>query len=156
MDAHVGQLAQQHDEPEVKEFWELIGGRGTIAEADDLDDKWEEGHTPELWRISDASGKLKITEEAKGIIPKARLDTNDVFILDVGNEVYVWVGLKASQNERRNAMGLAQQYLKDKNLPNWLPISRVLEGGENEVFLTYLGGEKRPFATGKARSSGRN
>merc|ERR1711991_1053394 len=49
------------DEAEVKEFWELLGGHGAVAEADDLDDAWEEGHQPELWRVSDASGSLKIT-----------------------------------------------------------------------------------------------
>ena len=55
--------------------------------------------------------------------------------LDVGNEIFVWVGLKASAQERKMAMGTAQKYLQDKNLPNWLPITRILEGGENEVSI---------------------
>lgn len=139
------------EEEEVKEFWKLMGGKGPIAAADDLDDSWEEGHQPELFRVSDASGKIKITPEGKGIIPKSKLDTKDVFILDVGNEIFVWVGLKASVNERKMAMGTAQKYIQDKGLPNWLPISRILEGGENEVFLTYLGGERRPFGVAKKK-----
>jgi len=140
------------DEEEVKEFWKLLGGKGEIRAADDLDDKWEEGHQPELWRVSDASGQLKMNKEAEGIIVKAKLDTNDVFILDVGNEIFVWVGKKANANERKNAMGMAQRYLKEKGLPNWLPLTRILEGGENETFTTYMSGEKRPFASG-SRSS---
>lgn len=148
---HISEDDKDEDD-EVKEFWQLIGGRGEIAPADDMDDSWEEGHQPELHRVSDASGQLKVTQEGKGIIPKSKLDTNDVFILDVGNEIFVWVGLKASAQERKMAMGTAQKYLQDKNLPNWLPITRILEGGENEVFLTYLAGEKRPFATGKRGS----
>ena len=98
--------------------------------------------------MSDAKGSLQITPEGKGIIPRSKLDTNDVFLLDVGNEVLVWVGKKASANEKRNAMASAQKYLLDKKRPLALPISRYLEGGENEVFLTYLSGEKRPFPTG--------
>jgi gelsolin len=98
---------------EVKEFWDIVGGKGgEIAAADDLDDKWEEGFPAQLYRISDAKGSLKITHEGTGIIPKSKLDTKDVFLLDVGNEVFVWVGLKASAAEKKNAMGMAQTYLK--------------------------------------------
>lgn len=67
------------------------------------------GHAPELYRLSDAKGSLQITAEGKGIIPRSKLDTNDVFLLDVGNEVLVWVGKKASANEKRNAMASAQK-----------------------------------------------
>lgn len=31
-------------------------------------------------------------------------------------------------------------------MPNWLPISRILEGGENETFHSFLAGEKRSLA----------
>lgn len=48
-------------------------------------------------------------------------------------------------------MQYAMDYLKNKGLPLWLPITRILEGGENEVFLTYLAGEKRPFESGANR-----
>ncbi len=34
-------------------------------------------------------------------------------------------------------------YLVANNMPNWLPISRILEGGENETFHSFLSGEKR-------------
>ena len=137
-------------ESDVAEFFKLLGGKKAIKAADDLDDKWEEGFPPELYRLSDAKGKLTITAEGKGIIPKSKLDTNDVFILDVGNEVFVWVGKKASAQEKQMAMASAQKFLAERNRPALLPISRILEGGENEVFITYLSGEKRPFATGTA------
>ena len=35
-------------------------------------------------------------------------------------------------------LNLAQQYLKAAKRPEWLPISRVLEGGENESFNAYF------------------
>ena len=40
-------------------------------------------------------------------------------------------------------MALAQDYIRENKLPIWLPISRILEGGENEVFTSFLAGEKR-------------
>lgn len=40
--------------------------------------------------------------------------------------------------ERKYALHYAQVYLKQCNLPVWLPISRILEGGENEVFESYF------------------
>ena len=50
----------------VKEFWELLGGKGPIADHDDLDDQWEDGHESVLYRVSERTGKLEVTEEARG------------------------------------------------------------------------------------------
>lgn len=36
----------------VAEFWALLGGRGAIKAADNLDDAWEEATAPKLFRIS--------------------------------------------------------------------------------------------------------
>jgi len=62
-----------------------------------------------------------------------------VFILDAGNEVFTWIGSKASAGEKSKALHFAQDYLTaNPDRPAWLPITRVLEGGENEVFLAHL------------------
>merc|ERR1712098_663864 len=87
-----------------------------------------------LFRLSDASGKMTFTEVAAGKIPKNKLDTKDVFVFDAGNEVFVWIGLGATAEEKRCGLGYAQQYLKNNNRPSFTPISKILEGAENEVF----------------------
>ena len=46
----------------------------------------------------------------------------------------MWVGLKASVQERRQALSMAATYLKKYGRPLDTPISKVLEGGENELF----------------------
>lgn len=38
-------------EPDVAEFWKLLGGRGPIADADELDDSWEDQKPAKLFRI---------------------------------------------------------------------------------------------------------
>lgn len=46
--------------------------------------------------------------------------------------------MNAPVKERRFALHYAQVYLKQNNLPVWLPIARLLEGAENEVFESYF------------------
>jgi len=83
-------------------------------------------------KVSDASGTIKVEE-----VPFARksLNANDVFVVDVVNSIFVWIGTGASANERKSGVQIAQGYLN--NLPHRnksTPIVRVLQGGENEEF----------------------
>lgn len=121
------------------EFWKLLGGEGPIktAAAGGADVAAAKTAVSErkLVRLSDASGgKLQCTTVKTGSFNKADLDTNDVFIVDTGSEVFVWVGKKSNQAEKKNALGYAQKYITENNRPAYLPISRVLEGGENPIF----------------------
>jgi gelsolin len=81
---------------------------------------------------------MTFTVEAEGKVTRDNLDSKDVFVLDAGPEVFVWVGKDASVKEKAHAMGYAQTYLKKNDRPNWLPLTRVFDGGENQVFTAYL------------------
>jgi len=118
-------------------FWQHLGGKGPIKSAEEggSDLESEKGDEKRLFQLSDASGKMEFKEVGRGAQVKRRLlDSNDVFILDTGAEVFAWIGRGASADEKKKALGFAQSYLKDYNRPNFLPIARILEGGENEVF----------------------
>jgi len=117
-------------------FWNFFGGPQKIAEDAPVEKRSD--HTKVLLRLSDASGSLTFTKVAEGTIPKSHLDTKDVFILDAGFEVFAWVGKGASDKERRTALQFAQDYLAKNNRPNYLPIVRIQEGAENEVFNSQL------------------
>lgn len=121
---------------DATEFWKLLGGEGPVKTAAEggSDEEAEKSSIKKLFRLSDASGKFEFTEVASGTVKKSQLDTNDVFIFDIGSEVFAWIGLKASKEERKRALGFAQDYLGKYGRPIWLPIVRILEGGENEVF----------------------
>jgi len=110
----------------------FFGGPQKIAE--DEPQAAKEQPSKSLYKLSDASGKLTFTQIATGNIHRNSLDSNDVFILDGGFEVYVWIGLKASASERKKGLSFAANYLQEYNRPNYLPIVRVPEGAENEVF----------------------
>jgi len=130
----------------LSKFWDALGGKGKIKSAksagDDADAAAEAQNQVKLFRLSDKKGKMSFTLEKTGNLSKNDLDTKDAFILDNGAEIFVWIGKKASKDERNLAMRYAQQYLSDNGRPAYLPISRVVEGGESAVFdLNFGGGE---------------
>lgn len=101
-----------NDDTERK-FWEGVGGKKSIPESAG-DDKNPNVRPKQLFRLSDTSGTLVFTKEAK--CERASLDTNDVFVFDSGNSIYVWIGKGASSSERASGMGYATQYLANNNI----------------------------------------
>jgi len=134
-------LSQGEKGEDVDAFWKALGGEGPVKTAaeggDDKDAEKEGSQVRRLFRLSDSSGKLEFTLVAQGnAIKRSQLDSNDVFIFDVGQEVFAWIGHKASVDEKSKALSFAQDYLTKFNRPLYLPISRLLEGRENSVFET--------------------
>eukprot|EP00158_Paraphelidium_tribonemae_P009307 Partr_v1_DN28827_c1_g1_i5_m33949 putative gelsolin len=130
------QLVINEDDADMEQFWEALGDKGPIKSSEEGGTDAEAGKDilKRLFRLSDASGTLEFKEEASGKIRKSMFDTNDCFVFDAGHEVFVWLGKKATAQEKRHGITYASDYLKKYNRPAYLPISRVLEGGENEVF----------------------
>jgi gelsolin len=124
---------------DLSEFWKALGSQGAIASAEEGgDDSEHENKTDKkLFQLSDASGKMEFKQVAAGgAVKRSLLDSNDVFILDTGAEVFAWIGKGASVGEKKQAMQFAQDYLTKFNRPLWMPIARILEGAENKVFET--------------------
>jgi len=142
-DAIVSQYAIKHKKIEIKEgeeteeFWTALGGKGPIKSAQEGGDDYEfqrKQKPPVLFRLSDASGKMEFTKVAEGKLNKKMLDTNDVFICDTGNHIFVWIGKKTTINEKKYSMFYAEDYLKTNNKPSWIPITKILEGLETTFF----------------------
>merc|ERR1712146_499242 len=78
----------------------IEGGKPDPIPAATPDDQPQ--HTLKLFKASDESGNLEVTEVASGKdVTEDKLDTNDVFILDAGHTIYVWIGKGASAQERK-------------------------------------------------------
>jgi gelsolin len=115
-------------------FWKLLGGKpASVAPATSDDIKIEK--IKALYRLSDESGELKKTKVAEGGLRKSHLETKDVFILDIGHSVYVWIGKGASKQERAKGIEFGTKHVKDSGRPDHIPVSRVLEGAEPKSFL---------------------
>jgi hypothetical protein len=125
--------------PDDKLFWETLGGKDGIKdEKSGGSDDEVKAHEAELVKISNASGELKIEPVAKGRLEKTNLDTNDVFLVDTGTEVYCWIGKGANKEERKKGMEHAAEYLKTAGRPSWTPLTRVVEGSETPVFKSFF------------------
>jgi len=117
-------------------FWNFFNGKQTIASEGSAHDAAP--FTKALFRLSDDSGKLKFTKVAEGKLERSSLQSGDVFVLDAGFEVFVWVGSNSSVTERKTALQSAIEYLRNHDRPNYLPITRLFDGGENEVFSSQF------------------
>ena len=125
------------DKAAEEEFWKALGGKPakikTAAEGGD-DTGADKDAVYFLYRVSDASGSMKMEEVGRSPLNKDLLGSDDVYILDADQEVYVWVGKGANKEERKEAMMYAAKYLTEKNKPSFTPIVRVVENAETAVF----------------------
>lgn len=84
----------------------------------------KEKHTI-LYRLSDTSGELKMEKIDEGPeVDGDMLTEDDVFIMDNGKLATVYVGSKASADEKRNALSHAHKYLMKTDHP-MIPIMAV-------------------------------
>jgi hypothetical protein len=59
--------------------------------------------------VSDASGPIKVDEIKERPLLKPMLNSNDTYILELYDVVYVWQGKNSSTNEKRSGMTLANK-----------------------------------------------
>jgi hypothetical protein len=116
-------------------FWKALGGKiKPKSAAEGGEDAAAENVTYILLRVSDASGKLEVTEVGRSPLNKDLLKSEDVFILDADSEIFVWIGKGATAQERKEGMINATKYLSDHKKPTWTPITRVTENAETPLF----------------------
>ncbi|XP_066925925.1 gelsolin, cytoplasmic-like [Clytia hemisphaerica] len=124
-------------------FFKVLGDKGPIKSAEEGGDDVEHDSQDKvevcLYRVSDASGELKIEEAAKKPLKKEDLDTDDCFILDTGPAgVFSWIGKGCTINEKKAAMNNAMKFIHKKGYPSYTTIMRILEGGETPLFKSYF------------------
>jgi len=117
-----------------KYFWGVLGGKHPIKKEAGADQQIKQ--IRQMYKVSDASGKLTYTEVP---FKKASLHEDDVFVVSTGPIIYTWVGKSANANEKRSAFQFAQKYLNEHpDLCKTIPIVRVLSGAENDEFFSYF------------------
>jgi gelsolin len=92
---------------------------------------------PQLFRVSDASGKMEFKKVKDGAVLKKDFDTNDVFILDTNKSCFVWVGRGSTSAEKKNGFVYAHGHLMKTSNP-LRPIVVMKEGQENKDFQMAL------------------
>lgn len=57
-----------------------------------------------------------------------------MYILDVGSELFVWVGRGSSVEEKKSGMPYAAEFIEDNGRDVALPVSRLAQGYEATSF----------------------
>ncbi|KAK4879724.1 hypothetical protein RN001_007870 [Aquatica leii] len=83
-----------------------------------------------LYKCTEISGKYRVVEVKVGPLSQTDLNNNDVFIVDNGNDVWVWVGKKVKEKERSEALRNARGFVKKKNYPNNTRVTRIVDEEE--------------------------
>ncbi|KAL8603877.1 hypothetical protein ACOMHN_049695 [Nucella lapillus] len=125
-------------------FFEALGSQEDIRAADDGGDDTEFERTAaeeiKLFRVSDASGSVEVTEVGEKPLKREHLDSNDCFILDSGpSGIYAWIGRKCTKNEKKSAWNNATEFLTIRGYADWTPVTQVVEEGETPLFKQYFG-----------------
>ncbi|XP_071439636.1 gelsolin, cytoplasmic [Hetaerina americana] len=129
-------VVPEGEEPEF--FWEGLGGEGEYA-------KEFLGRTgpllePRLFHCHiSPSGKFSVEEI--GNFKQEDLDEDDVMMLDTGDEVYVWIGDKASTEEKQKAMKVAEDYLKNDPTDRSHEVTLIFtlkQGEETDNFTSFF------------------
>lgn len=99
--------------------------------SEDAQEPPDEDFKKTIFKLSDESGQLKTTD--MGIFSKGVLTSEDVFICDTGSACYVYIGKKASIDERRKGLQYAHNYLLKTKHP-LVPVTVVQEGQKCQGF----------------------
>jgi len=139
-------LEEGSGDEECEEFWAYLG-EGEVADADEEDEDVEE-FAPLLFKLPAgedeepeqvAKGemvKIGFVKECK--LSKDLLDESDVFLLDSGWEIFVWIGKNADKSEKLGAFSKADTYCKDDLRTVDLPLSLVKSGWEPSDFNSFF------------------
>lgn len=140
-------LQQGDGDEEFTEFWAYLGS-GDIAGAQAAPEPVAE-FKPILFRV-DGNPSKPLKEVAKGafvqrpgklmrVLDKGSLNEEDVFLMDSGWEIFIWIGKRADTSEKIAAMGAADRYAKMEPRAADLPVTIVKSGKESPLFKTYFG-----------------
>ncbi|KAF6116938.1 villin 1 [Phyllostomus discolor] len=122
---------------EPANFWMALGGKAPYANTKRLQQE-NMAITPRLFECSNQTGRFLATE-----IPDFNqddLEEDDVFLLDVWDQVFFWIGKHANEEEKKAAATTVQEYIKThpSGRDPETPIIVVKQGHEPPTFTGWF------------------
>jgi len=148
-DEHAGNAEIEQLDELNEQFFETLGAEdpGELGLAEEESDGSTDGEptVAKLFKVSDASGELDITEVAEApfkydMLDQSDLDIKDCFVLNsgCGNGIFVWTGKEATKDEKAAAIKIANDFLDKEGLPTWTKVTRVIQESEPSIFKQYF------------------
>ncbi|EMP34604.1 Gelsolin [Chelonia mydas] len=124
---------------EPDSFWEALGGKAAYRTSPRLKDRKMDVNPPRLFACSNKSGRF-IIEEVPGELTQDDLATDDVMILDTWDQVFVWIGNEAHDEEKTEALTSAKRYIETDpaNRDKRTPITIIKQGFEPPTFSGWF------------------
>lgn len=126
------EVVEDDSTPRSHVFWESLTG-----ENEWLEDEKEVITPTVLHKVSDEAGHLKSTTVKEGAVSLTDFDPNDVFIMDTGDQCFVWVGQASSHTEKQNGLSYAHHHLMKTAHP-LIPVHVIKQGQKCTAFLQAL------------------
>lgn len=130
------------------DFWSLLPGeKDQIKQHSDISDtEFEKSFNSSeisLYRVSDQDSNNNseaVIELVKtGKLVRDLLDPKDCFIVDSESKgIFCWIGRQCTKREKQTTVHGAQKLMKEKNYPNYVPLSNVIDGGETIAFKSLF------------------
>lgn len=125
------------EDEESDEFWESIGGKTDYEKFTGLPDK--PLLEPRLFRCSTETGKFRVEEICS--FTQEDLAEDDVMVLDSGDEIFIWIGNGANEEEKSQSLKMAEDYIRtdptERTLDNTVIIT-VKQAEEPATFITFF------------------
>ncbi|XP_072269049.1 scinderin-like [Pyxicephalus adspersus] len=119
----------------------ILGSKPKLLEGDDDDHVADVSNRKKakLHMVSDASGSMKISVvSGESPFSMSMLLTEECFILDAGDKIFVWKGKQSNNEEKKTALKTAESFIKQMNYSSNTQIIVLPEGGETPMFKQYF------------------
>ncbi|KAJ7959797.1 Villin-1 [Quillaja saponaria] len=126
---------REGSEPDI--FWNTLGGKAEYPREKEIQGYVEDPH---MFALSITEGDLKVKELYN--FTQDDLATEDIFVLDCQQEIYVWIGINSTVTSKQEALRLGLKFLEMDVLVERLsletPIYIVTEGHEPSFFTRFF------------------
>lgn len=120
---------------EPAEFWSALGGKKEYQTSKTLRNVVK---PPRLFGCSNKTGRLTV-EEVPGDFTQSDLATDDVMLLDTWDQIFLWVGKDANEEEKTGAPKIAKDYVdSDPSGRKGVPITTIKQGAELPTFTGWF------------------
>uniref|UniRef100_A0A8C5EIL0 Gelsolin-like n=1 Tax=Gouania willdenowi TaxID=441366 RepID=A0A8C5EIL0_GOUWI len=121
---------------EPADFWSALGGKAEYQTSKTL----QSCIKTRLFGCSNKTGNLSV-EEVPGDFTQSDLATDDVMLLDSGDQLFLWIGNDANEEERNGTPKLAKEYIEtDPSGRRGIPITTIKQGAEPLTFIGWFQG----------------